>query len=107
VVHRVLQEALTNVLRHAPGSRATVDVHHAVGRVEVSVANSTAAFAGETPSSRGGWAAGSTQGSGRGLAGMRERVEVLGGRVTSGPRSDGGFEVRVLLPATRTAEQAR
>jgi len=85
---RVLQEALTNVLKHAPGASAEVTVRNAGAHVELVVANST--------SSR---AAAPATGSGRGLQGMRERAEACGGRLDWSRRPDGGFEVRAQFPA--------
>ena len=85
---RVLQEALTNVLKHAPGASAEVTVRNAGAHVEIVVANST--------SSR---AAAPATGSGRGLQGMRERAEACGGRLDWSRRPDGGFEVRAQFPA--------
>ena len=85
---RVLQEALTNVLKHAPGASAEVTVRNAGAHVELVVANST--------SSR---AAAPVAGSGRGLQGMRERAEACGGRLDWSRRPDGGFEVRAQFPA--------
>jgi signal transduction histidine kinase len=84
---RVVQEGLTNVLRHAPGSRARVLVRCGEGGAEVVVANSAPVGAG------------AGLGSGRGLAGIRERVVAGAGRVTWQPCPDGGFEVRALLPS--------
>ncbi|HTJ39769.1 MAG TPA: histidine kinase [Dactylosporangium sp.] len=86
VVLRVVQEALTNVLRHGPGSRATVAVHRDAGQVRVRVTNTTPTRPGSGPV------------MGRGLAGIRERVATAGGRVSWGPRDDGGFEVQAVLP---------
>jgi signal transduction histidine kinase len=80
---RVLQEALTNVLRHAPGAAADVTVRTAGSQVELMVTNS----AGDQPST---WAAGDSHGQ----RGMRQRVEQHGGRLEYGHRPDGGFEVR-------------
>jgi signal transduction histidine kinase len=88
VALRVLQEALTNVLRHAPGARATVWVGRVGDRVEVRVAN--------TPAT--GPPAGT--GSGRGLPGIRERVEAACGSVAWGPHPGGGFELRASLPVS-------
>ncbi len=85
---RVLQEALTNVLRHAPGAAADVSVRRAGARVELVVTNS----AGDEPST---WVAGDSQGQ----RGMRQRVEEHGGCLEYGRRPDGGFEVRAWLPA--------
>jgi signal transduction histidine kinase len=84
---RVLQEALTNVLRHAPGAAADVTVHGDSSHVELVVTNS----AGDQSST---WAAGSSHGQ----RGMRQRVEEHGGRLDYGPRTDGGFEVRAWFP---------
>jgi signal transduction histidine kinase len=87
VVLRLVQEALTNVLRHAPGATATVSVHSAGDEVTVTISNSPPAHAGSGP------------GTGRGLAGLRERVATHAGRVEWGPRPEGGFEVHAVLPA--------
>jgi signal transduction histidine kinase len=85
---RVLQEALTNVLKHAPGASAEVTVRNAGPDVELVVANSTGTRQ-PAPSA----------GSGRGLRGMRERAEACGGRLDWSRREDGGFEVRARFPA--------
>jgi hypothetical protein len=84
---RVLQEALTNVLRHAPGASADVTVRSAGSQVELVVTNS----AGDQPST---WAAGDSHGQ----RGMRQRAEQHGGRLETGHRPDGGFEVRAWFP---------
>jgi signal transduction histidine kinase len=84
---RVLQEALTNVLRHAPGAAADVTVRTAGAQVELVVTNSAAG----QPST---WAAGDSHGQ----RGMRQRVEQHGGRLEYGHRPDGGFEVRAWFP---------
>ncbi len=86
-VFRVLQEALTNVLRHAPGAAADVSLRTAGAQVELVVTNS----AGDQPST---WAAGDSQGQ----RGMRQRAEEHGGRLEYGRRPDGGFEVRAWFP---------
>jgi signal transduction histidine kinase len=87
LVFRVVQEALTNVLRHAPGARATVSVRRAGGGVVVEVANTAPTGRSAGP------------GTGRGLSGIRERVAAAAGSVSWARRADGGFEVRALLPA--------
>lgn len=87
VLVRIVQEGLTNVVRHAPGASVTVSVrrHHDV--VEVVIGNSAPGGAGHGP------------GSGRGLVGLRERLADAGdGEVTWGPVPGGGFELRALLP---------
>ncbi|GGP83466.1 sensor histidine kinase [Saccharothrix coeruleofusca] len=83
--YRVVQEALTNAARHAPGSEVSVRVDDVGGALEVVVRNTAGG------PSRGG-------GGGHGLAGMRERVGVHGGSVSAGPTDDGGFEVRARIP---------
>ena len=83
--YRIVQEALTNTLRHARAGRAGVVFVRHEGELEVTVTDDGAATA----------AAGS---SGSGLAGMRERVRLVGGTVEAGPRPEGGFGVRALLP---------
>ncbi|MGI5125761.1 sensor histidine kinase [Pseudonocardia sp. CA-107938] len=88
--HRVVQEALTNVHKHAPGGEVCVDVRYAPDAVTVLVEN-TAPTAAADPALAG-------SGSGRGLHGLRERVELLGGELHAGPRSGGGFAVRAQLP---------
>ncbi|ARU53307.1 two-component sensor histidine kinase [Cellulosimicrobium cellulans] len=86
-VVRVVQEALTNVLRHAPGTpTAEVEVRRGADVVEVEVRD-----AGGTRPGAGG-------GTGRGILGMRERAALLGGSVEAGPRPDGGWVVHVALP---------
>ncbi|HEY3528842.1 MAG TPA: histidine kinase [Nocardioides sp.] len=89
VAYRVVQEGLTNALRHAPGSRVSVVVRRGDAGVEVAVANSATEAPGAGP------------GTSRGLAGLRERVAACSGEVAWGPRADGGFELRALLPAVR------
>lgn len=88
VAHRVVQEALTNALKHAYGSRTSVRVRHDEKEITVEVDT-------DGSGSRGG----SPGGSGRGLAGLRERVDVLGGDFRAERRPDGGFAVRARIPA--------
>ena len=84
--YRIVQEALTNALKHAGQARARVVVHYGDEVLELEVADTGAGDA------NGGG------GGGHGLAGMRERVAVFGGELESGPRSEGGFAVRARLP---------
>ncbi|MGM1062922.1 sensor histidine kinase [Saccharothrix sp. Mg75] len=86
--YRVVQEALTNAGRHAPGSDASVLVELVDGELRVAVRNTAGG------PSRGG-------GGGHGLRGMRERVAVHGGSLTAVPTEDGGFEVRAAIPVVR------
>lgn len=91
--YRVVQEALTNVHKHAADASASVLVRHLPGALEVAVRNE----AGSAPWSLPGSA---LPGSGAGLAGLRERVGLLGGTFEAGRRLDGGFAVSAVLPAT-------
>jgi signal transduction histidine kinase len=86
--YRILQEALTNVVKHAGPARASVIVRYDTDAVELEVAD-------DGPGAANG------NGDGYGLAGMRERVELHGGRLETGARSQGGFVVRARLPLTR------
>jgi signal transduction histidine kinase len=87
--YRIVQEALTNVTRHAGPARATVHVHFAPGSLSVQIDDDgTGAEADARP-----------PGPGLGLVGMRERVSALGGWLQAGPRGQGGFQVRAELPA--------
>jgi signal transduction histidine kinase len=83
--YRIVQEALTNTLRHAGRASATVSIAYRPDAVELEVLDDgTGAPAGHD--------------GGNGLQGMRERVALFGGRFEAGPRPDGGFAVRALLP---------
>jgi len=85
--YRVVQEALTNVVRHAPGAAATVRLEARDGWLQVEVTD------------RGGAGPGLVSAfGGHGLVGMRERVELLHGTVRAGPRKGGGWAVRASLP---------
>ncbi|BDT97077.1 histidine kinase [Nocardia sputorum] len=90
---RIVQESLTNVLRHAPGAEATVTVRYTPDSVDITVDNSRPTSA-PTRSGTGG---------GNGIIGMRERAHALGGALTAGPRPSGGFRVAARLPM-RTPE---
>jgi signal transduction histidine kinase len=105
-LYRAIQEALTNVLRHAaPGSRASVSLRYEADGVQVRVVDRP----GEDGSGAG--AVGSagvvaSQVPGNGLIGMRERIAACGGTVSAGPRADGGWEVRVEVPLSRAVGPA-
>ncbi|MGW1728693.1 sensor histidine kinase [Streptomyces sp. NPDC002306] len=92
--YRIVQEALSNALRHAPGCEVRVEVGYVLESVTVSVRNGPARQPMQPPS-----------GSGHGLLGMRERATVLGGELTATLLPDGGYEVTASLPATRHPEQ--
>nr|BFE29571.1 histidine kinase [Actinomadura rugatobispora] len=84
--YRIVQEALTNVSRHAGGAGAAVRVDYADGELVVQVDDDGKADPDAPPV------------PGTGLLGMRERVAALGGRLRAGPRAEGGFTVRAELP---------
>ena len=93
---RLVQEALTNVQKHAAGALTTVAWKVDGGHVEIGVANSQAPGAAVVAPTPGLDAVPS--GSGLGLVGMRERVLAAGGTLESGPTADGGFRVAARLP---------
>jgi signal transduction histidine kinase len=82
--YRVVQEALTNALRHGRGERAAVTLRYEDAALEITIEDD----------GRGG----GTNGAGHGLIGMRERVALYGGELEVGPRRGGGVRVRALLP---------
>lgn len=84
--YRVIQEALTNALRHAGGAPTRVLVAFVDGRLDLEVRNVR------------GQAAAAAEGAGRGIVGMRQRVAVYGGELEAGPLPEGGFAVRARLP---------
>jgi len=86
-VYRIVQEALTNILKHAGPARADVTIGCAGEAVTIEITDNG------TREPRDG-----TQASGHGLAGMRERVAIFGGELCAGPRPGGGFAVRARLP---------
>jgi signal transduction histidine kinase len=88
-LYRLVQESLTNVVKHAPGAATTVDLAFKADAIEITVANSAPAG---PPVPVGG------TGRGHGLTGMRERVESCGGQLWHESRPGGGFEVRAWLP---------
>jgi len=86
--YRIVQEALTNVLRHADASTAAVRVAIGSRNVEIDVRNDSVGPPADAP----------VNGAGRGLRGMAERAEALGGRIEAGPRPEGGWQVHAVLP---------
>ncbi|WP_432126552.1 sensor histidine kinase [Streptomyces sp. bgisy082] len=92
--YRVVQESLTNVLKHAPGATTEVVVRYGPHHLEVRITNG----GGRSIPAR------TSVGTGHGLIGMRERAKLYGGRIDIGPRDDGdGFAVRLTLPLTARA----
>ena len=90
-VYRIIQEALTNVVRHAPGADAAVHVRIGAAGVRIRVTDT-----GRVP-----WPGGAADlagGDGHGIIGMRERAAIFGGTLDAGPLPGGGFQVTALLP---------
>ncbi|WP_222106251.1 sensor histidine kinase [Catellatospora sichuanensis] len=87
--YRIVQEALSNAARHAPGARVAVDIRYGEDRLHVSVVDGGAAASRRGRPEPGG---------GHGLVGMRERVAMHEGVLTAGPRPGGGFAVIAELP---------
>ena len=84
--YRIVQEALTNVRKHAPGGRVAVCLRYGERELDLAVDDS------------GGGDAQRPDGGGYGLVGMRERVNLYGGTLEAGPQPGGGFSVRARLP---------
>ncbi len=93
--YRIVQEALSNTLRHAPGAGARVEVAYVLGGLGLRVVN------GPIPEPS---LVKPSPGAGHGITGMRERVSMLNGEMTAGPADDGGYEVAVFLPVAAPSE---
>ena len=113
--YRILQESITNVIRHVGPTRVTVALDYGIDVLEVRVIDEGRRYAaGEDlagqhlpakhPTSNG---AGSSAEPGRGIAGMRERCQLLGGELTARSRPSGGFEVKARLPLAPTGTAHR
>jgi signal transduction histidine kinase len=87
IAFRVVQESLTNALRHAPGAAVRVLVNGSGRDLTVRVENDRSVQ--ERPN---------LSGTGRGLAGLRERIHELGGQLRAGPNRHGGWLVEAVLP---------
>lgn len=88
---RIVQEALTNVIKHAPDTRVRVTLEYGEEELDVEVTNTAGSSVG-------------TIGSESGLRGMRERTELFGGRLTAGPIPYGGFRVHARFPLDTSGE---
>ncbi|GAA4896457.1 sensor histidine kinase [Streptomonospora salina] len=88
--YRIVQEALTNAAKHAPDADVRVHLDHRPDTLEITVENSPSPAAAAAP----------PPSSGYGLAGLRERVNLAGGSLRTGPRLDGGWRVTAVLPLT-------
>src|SRR5207247_263838 len=84
---RIVQEALTNVTRHARGAAAVIRVTYGERELTVQIDDDGHGLPART-----------SAGTGKGILGMRERVGALGGELEAGPRPGGGFQVRARLP---------
>jgi signal transduction histidine kinase len=85
---RIVQESLTNVVRHARATAATVRIRYGEDDLTIQIDDDGAGVAGSSPSADGG----------RGIAGMRERVTALGGQLDAGRLPGRGFRIRARLP---------
>ena len=94
--YRILQESITNVIRHAGPTRVTIALSYDVDALNISVVDEGRCH------SAGGRRARPQAGQGRGILGMRERCQLLGGNLTARPVPDGGFEVNARLPIAPT-----
>jgi signal transduction histidine kinase len=92
--YRIVQESLTNVLRHAGPASASVAIAYADDAMTVSIDDDGRGPEGGAPASTGH----APTRHGHGILGMRERAHALGGELEAGPRQDGGFRVRARLP---------
>jgi len=90
VVYRIVQEGLTNTRKHAPGARAKVRISYDTEGIGVLVRNDPAAAPVDS--------ALAATGSGTGLTGLRQRVELVGGTLYASPRGGGGFDLYARLP---------
>jgi signal transduction histidine kinase len=89
--YRVVQEALTNVMTHASGSKAKVEIDYAENQLEVTIINDGAGM--DTLAGR--------KSGGRGIVGMRERTSLFGGKFEAGSTDDGGWRVNATFPISR------
>jgi signal transduction histidine kinase len=93
--YRIVQEALSNTLRHAPGASARVEIGYVLGGLGLRIVN-------DPPPARA--LLKPSPGAGHGITGMRERVSMLNGEMTAVPTDDGGYEVTVFLPVALASE---
>jgi signal transduction histidine kinase len=101
--YRIVQESLSNAGRHAPGAAISVGVEVEPPVVLLKISNGPPAAAGHRPTAGTWFGAVNGHRHGHGLAGMRERVGLLGGTFSAGPAPGGGFEVAAELPAVGPA----
>jgi signal transduction histidine kinase len=94
--YRIVQEALSNAMRHSPGSHVQVDVAYRADGLALEVRNDAGSRTVPVLVGSGDGAAS----GGHGLVGMRERAAMLGGSLDAGPTDDGGFQVSAVLPVS-------
>jgi signal transduction histidine kinase len=97
-VYRVVQESLTNVIKHARGAKVTVSLHYAPHQITTRITDDGGVAPGNADHPGGG---------GKGLTGMYERAMLYRGKLTAGGLSQGGFEVVLTLPIHSVAERSR
>ncbi|MFF2007480.1 sensor histidine kinase [Streptomyces sp. NPDC058195] len=85
--YRIIQEALSNTLRHAPGATARVEIGYVLGGVGLRIVNGPPTGPVQP-----------SQGAGHGITGMRERVAMLNGEMTAGATGEGGYEIAAFIP---------
>ena len=95
LVYRLVQESLTNVVKHAGASRVEVGVRQEGGKIEIGVRDDGEGFEPEAST------------PGRGLLGMRERIELLGGRIAVTSTPDGGTEISATVPLGEGGREKR
>jgi signal transduction histidine kinase len=100
--YRIVQEALSNAMRHAPGSQVQLHLAYRPDALALEISNDAALRAVPVLVASGERGAG----GGHGLVGMRERATMLGGSLDAGPTEDGGFRVTAVLPLSPTEETA-
>ncbi|MEV0495652.1 sensor histidine kinase [Streptomyces atratus] len=91
--YRIIQEALSNTLRHAPGATAKVEIGYVLGGLGLRVVNGPPTGPVQP-----------SQGAGHGITGMRERVAMLNGEMTAEPAADGGYEITAFIPVPLSQE---
>ena len=94
--HRIVQESLTNTVKHANASSATVRLSATHDRLDIDVRDDGRGRPQREPLPSGGY----------GLEGLRERAALYGGHLTAGPRPEGGWHVTAALPYHRTPATA-
>ncbi|HUR06093.1 MAG TPA: histidine kinase [Nonomuraea sp.] len=98
--YRVVQEALTNTIKHAAGAAASVTIGHSGDWLEIEITDTGGRRAIEPTDTSGRQAMRAGDGQGRGLIGLRERLALYGGTLQAGPRSGGGYQIKARVPWT-------